>query len=215
MSGRTTPRPASGNGPGPRPSRARKICVGLLMLSALTVGGCGTANPSPSAVGTTSPPPSLGPGLSQTQTSAPPSQPPASGSTATIDACALMTAAEVKAIVGGPEPVAKALPGGGWVAGQCAWKSPVAGFLMSVGTATSIATFADAAAPDAAARLAVFKQRLTALGKAKDIPSLGDGAVLGPIGIAAYRDGTYLEILRLTLSDEQLIEVAKLTMSKL
>jgi hypothetical protein len=91
----------------------------------------------------------------------------------------------------------------------------VAGFLISVGTATSIATFADPAAPDAPARLAVFKQRLTALGKAKDIAGLGDGAVLGPTGIAAYRDGTYLEILRLTLTDEQLIEVAKLTLGKL
>lgn len=132
----------------------------------------------------------------------------------TADACALLTPAEVAGIIGGPEPVAQSLPGGGWVATQCSWTNPVSGFLLSVGTAASIQAFDDPAATDAKARLVAYKQRLTAE-VAKDVAGIGDGAVLGPTGIAAYAGGTYIEILRLSLTDAQLVEVAKQALTRL
>jgi hypothetical protein len=133
----------------------------------------------------------------------------------TIDACSLLTPAELAATVGGPEPVGEQLPAGGWVAGQCAWKSPVANFLISVGTASSITAFGDPTVPDAQARFGQYKQRLTAQGTAKDVDGIGDGAVLGATGIAAYSGGTYVEILRLRLTDKQLIDIARLAVGKL
>jgi len=122
---------------------------------------------------------------------------------------------EVSAIVGGPKPVAKPLQAGGWVAAQCAWSSPVSSFLASVGTSASIKAFNDPAAPDAKAKFAQFKQKLTASGSAKVVPGIGDKAVLGATGLAAYSGGTYLEILRLSLTDDQLTQVAKQMMGNL
>ena len=42
--------------------------------------------------------------------------------------------------------------------------------------------------------LAVFKQRASAAGTPKDVAEIGDGAVLGTSGMAAYVGGTYLEV---------------------
>jgi hypothetical protein len=105
--------------------------------------------------------------------------------------------------------VQEQLPPGGWVASQCAWKSPIAGFLVSVGTPESIRAFADPNGLDAAAKLADYRQRSLASGGARDIVEIGDGAVLSTTGLAAHIGGYYVEILRSTLTDEQLIEVAK------
>jgi hypothetical protein len=104
------------------------------------------------------------------------------------------------------------MPSSGWIASQCAWNGPGAGFFISVGTAESIAAAADPAAPDAAAKLALFKQQATG---AKDVPGIGDGAVLTPGGIAATQGDTYLQITNLGLTEEQLIAIAKLAIAKL
>lgn len=101
------------------------------------------------------------------------------------------------------------LPAGGWVASQCSWRSPVSGFLVSVGTPESIEAFADPAVPNAEAKLADYKQRAVASGGARDLSEIGDGAVIGASGLATRIGGNYVEILRSTLSDEQLIEVAR------
>jgi hypothetical protein len=136
-----------------------------------------------------------------------------SGAGAGVDACALLPTAALSKIVGGPPPVATAMPGGGWIARQCAWNGPTSGFFLSVGTPASIAAFGDPGAADAKAKLAQFKRSAGAA--AKDVAGIGDGAVLGPMGMAAYKGGTYLEITRLRLTDDQLVEIMKLAVANL
>ena len=106
----------------------------------------------------------------------------------------------------------KPVPGGGWIAGQCAWNGPTSGFLISVGTAASIAASGDPATPDAKAKLAQFKK---VSGTGRDIAGIGEGAVASPNGIAAYTGGTYLELTNLGLPDDKLIAIAKLAIAKL
>ena len=169
-----------------RRPRARAAFIALIVVSAAAIGGCDRVDIPPSATGVIPTPTSSGPPANQP--SGPlQSQPEGSASIPTIDACALLTPADLATIVGGPDPVAQPLPGGGWVAGQCAWNSPSSSFVISVGTAASIQAFGDPAAPDATARLAAFKQRLETLGSARDIDGIGDGAVLGTTGMAFYK----------------------------
>src|SRR4029077_14170471 len=104
---------------GDRGNRAVKIAtptVALVMLLAGVVAAC-SGNPSPSPSSGASPVASQASDAAQSPRT---SGAPASASTAALEACALMTPADVSGIVGGPEPVAKALPGGGWVASKCA-----------------------------------------------------------------------------------------------
>ena len=95
--------------------------------------------------------------------------------------------ADLSKIIGG-EALAKAMPIGGWAAGQRAWNSPTASFLLSVGTADSVRKFGDpATAPDAKAKLAAVKQQVGTTGTSKDLAGIGDGAVLGTLGMPPTR----------------------------
>jgi hypothetical protein len=185
------------------------FAVAVLVLSVLVFGGylpsLGSSATAPASIGNAS-------GAPESPTG---SAAPATGSTAgealpaAIDACGLMTPAEASAIVGGPAPAREQLPVGGWVASQCSWKSPIAGFLVSVGTPESIKAFADPAGPDAEAKIADYRQRAVASGGARDVAGIGDDAAISASGLAARIGGYYVEILRSTLTDDQLIEVAK------
>ena len=143
-------------------------------------------------------------------------QPPVITGTGVVDACALLSTSDLAGIVDGMVDAGRAMPSGGWIAGQCAWSAPTAGFELSVGTATSIAAFADAAAPDAKAQLAAFSKAADgAGGQPKDVAGIGDGAVLAASGIAAFKGDTYLEIMNLGLTDDQLVQIAKLAVGRL
>jgi hypothetical protein len=131
-----------------------------------------------------------------------------------FEACALLTVAELSKIFGATAVQAKPMPSGGWVAGQCAWNGPTSGFFISVGTVASITAFGDPAAPTAKAKLDQFKQQAIG-GAPKEIPGIGDGAVLIATGIAAYKGGAYIQVANLGVTDDQLIEIAKLAVAKL
>jgi hypothetical protein len=196
----------------------------VVTLSAVGLAACSSNNPTsaPASV-----PPSALPARAASVTPAatapaPPrasrapagSAAPSSGGTG-VDACALLPSAALSKIVGGDVPVANAMPSGGWMAGQCAWNSPTSSFIVSIGTATSIAKFGDPAAPDAKAKLTAFKQHASAAGTPKDVAGIGDGAVLGTSGMAAYVGGTYFEVTPLRLTGDQLIEIVKLVVAHL
>jgi hypothetical protein len=124
-----------------------------------------------------------------------------------VDACGILATADLTKVLGMATVLAKPMPGGGWVAGQCAWNGPTSGFFLSVGNDVSIDAAGDPGARDAKAKLAQFVSRST---DSKRVPGIGDGAAVTQNGIAAYKDGTYLEVTNLGLTEAQLIEVAKL-----
>ncbi len=126
-----------------------------------------------------------------------------------FDACAAIANAELVTIVGQVGYQAKPMPSGGWVAGQCSWNGLQSGFFLSIGTAFSLAAFGDPAAPNARAKLAQFKIQASATGTVKDVAGIGDNAVLGQLGIAAYKGSTYAQITNLGLTDEQLVRIMK------
>ena len=117
--------------------------------------------------------------------------------------------------MGGPLPVAKAVPGGGWVAGQCAWSSPSAAFLISVGTAASIQSVGDAGVSGVPSKLAEFEQRMASGGDPKPVTGIGEAAIVAESGMAAYKGDLYLEVVNLLLTEDQMIEIVELAMSRL
>jgi len=197
-----------------RPGESSRAGIRWLPLAALSVvfafSACGIITPPPASI---SPP--LSP-AGEAQASPVPTairvQP--SDASTIADACTLLSPAELESIVGGPVPVAKPLPAGGWVAAQCAWSGPTSSLLVSIGTADSFAAFKDPATPDAKSKFSDYRQRFAA-GSAAEQQGLGEGAVLSARGLAAYTGGTYLEIMRSSLTDDQLVAVARRILSQL
>ena len=116
-------------------------------------------------------------------------------------------------VVGGTTPSTRAMPTAGWIAGECAFSSQKSSFVVSVGTAESIRKAGDPAAMDAKAKLAQYKA--TATTTTKDVPGIGDGAVLASTGIAAYKGAVYVEVTNLSVTSDQLVAIAKLLIAKL
>jgi hypothetical protein len=190
----------------------RESAIGMALLLSFSISGCLPPRATPTTShGTPGPAPSV--------TSSPPGPsqgvPEPRGAMTSLDVCGLIEPEEAAAIVGGPSPVPEALAAGGWAAGQCAWTSPVGGFLVAVGTGESIRAFGDPAASDAVGRLETYRRRSTSSGFSREIPDIGDGAVLGPLGLASRIGTDYIEILRSTLTDDQLVGIARLLTRRL
>lgn len=215
----------------PAPQRGTRLWARALLvvaLAAVGLAGCSSTSPT-SAPASVAPSASASAAASVTPaatasasvtaaasgTAVPTAAPSGSSAAGSFDACALLTTTAVTGILGKGTVVAKPMPSGGWVAGGCAWNGPTSGFFLSVGTAASIAAFGDPAAPTAKARLAAFKKSASATGTTKDVAGIGDGAVVAASGLAAYKGGTYLEITNLSLTEDQLIAIAKLAVAKL
>lgn len=128
------------------------------------------------------------------------------------DTCDLLPAEELAAVLGeqaDPTPI----PSDGWTAGQCAWSGESTGFILSIGTQETIAAFDDPAQPDSAAMLDAFASAAGDLGRA--VEDAGDAAFLNQNGIAARLGGNYVEIQKLSLTEEQLIGILRLALENL
>ena len=131
------------------------------------------------------------------------------------DACDITTPAELAAILGSPEPKGQQLPSGGWVASQCAWTSPFTSFLVSIGTAKSLTVFSADESTDAKSRLDDYRARALSSRGPTEVADIGDGAVIGPAGLAFATGEFYVEVLRLQLSEDHLVAIARLIARRL
>ena len=195
---------------------ARPVVMICVALSAALLAACGNSS-TPAPSGTSTPSSTVGVTASGAASSASPGTSPDSsaGEASTsasggVDACALFSSAELAVIVGGEIKGAEMLAGG-WVVSACAWSGSTSSFILSAGTASSIQKFGDAAAPDIKAKLQQYKQQVNG----SDVVGIGDGAVLGANGMAAYKGSTYVELEKLRLTDTQLQKIMKLLVSRL
>ena len=195
----------------------------VVLLFAVGLAACGSTAPTPSATAgglasatvSQGPAGTTAPGTSATLPPPPNATPPSvlpSDNGTGFPACALLSSDQVSKILGDDNIQARPMPSSGWAAGRCSWSGGGSGFAISVGTAASIAASGDATTPDAAAMVAQFREQASA---AKDVGGIGDGAVLTAGGIAASKGGTYLQVANLGLTEDQLIEIAKLAIAPL
>ena len=196
--------------------RSRRPLVPLALAAALTLAACGSQASSPetatvvptgepSVAATASPAMSDGspsPSRSPTAPSQAPSPSPSAGEA--YDACGLLSADRLAAIVG-PGAQGNAMAGVDWMAAQCAWNTADSSFLLSVGTPASIA----AGGTDSASLLAAYRQ---AGGNATELTGVGDAAVQSDAGLAFTKGGAYVELVVMgpTIKPATLIRIAKL-----
>jgi len=197
-------------------THTRLVSAFLLRAACFVLAaGCTTVSPS-----SPSPASSAAPNQTVQSQVAPSESPvPSEGTEASVeaslDACALLSVSELSKVIGGEAPVGRAIPAAGWVAGQCAWSSPTAAFLMSVGTAASIRSVGDPGVSDARSKLADFEQRVATGGTPRPIAGIGDGAIVADSGVAAYKGDVYLEVVNLRLTEDQMIEIVRLAVDNL
>ena len=203
-----------------RASRRPYVLFCVVISTAVMLAACGTSSTSaPSGTASSGPTP-VASGLGATPSASPDASSTASaveaspGASATagggVDACTLITPVQLAEIVGGTMKGAE-MPSGGWLTSGCSWGGSTSNFIISIGTASSIQKFGDPAAPDVKAKLQQYKQQANG----SDVTGIGDAAVLGANGMAAYKGGTYVEVEKLRLTDIQLSKIMKLLMSRL
>jgi len=201
------------------------MTVGAAVVTACSAGGASTTVPngSSSAAPRTSEAPNVtlapseGEGWQEMElvTQAPNvTQSPAGEGADKVDACGLLSWADVKTITGADTMMFRPLSGqADWVAGDCAWFNNAdwtSLFDIAVGTPTSIAR-----SPSPTARELYDRVKVATLaGKDEvDIPGLGDAATYGNGILVAIKGGSLVEAFG--VPRDQLVEIVKLVLAKL
>ena len=141
-------------------------------------------------------------------------QAPAGGGADRIDACALLSWADIETITGTDTTMFRPLSGqADWVAGDCSWFNSAGWtslFDIAVGTPASIAR-----SSSPTARELYDRMKVAALaGKDEvDIPGVGDVATYGNGILVAIKGGSLVEARG--IPKDQLVEIVKLVLAKL
>jgi hypothetical protein len=191
---------------------ATKRLVTLALGAVMALGACGGGAPA-----TAGAPETAGaPATSQPEQTAAAvvTTPPANG--AALDACSLLTLAEVKQATGADTTAAVETTSGwaDWVAGQCWWNSADMSVRFSADYGTP-ASIAKSSSPTAQEQLDVSKLAYKAFGDVEDIPGLGDGAIFAAGMVTAIKNGSMLQLAGFGLDKQKTIDLAKLALARL
>ena len=165
-------------------SRPSSRLLLLAFAATVVVAACGGQSTSPGAAN---------PGVTGEATAVAGSTSVAPASTSlpsagdAYDACALLPAGELAAIVG-VGASGNAMGGVDWMAAQCAWNTADSSFLLSVGTPISVA----GAGTDAPDLLASYREAATTV---TELSGVGDAGVRSDAGIAFTKNGAYVEVV--------------------
>jgi hypothetical protein len=186
---------------------ATKTLVTVALGAVMTLSACGGGGATTTA-GT--------PATSQPQETAGVvvTSPPDGG--AVVDACSLLTIAEVKAVTGADTTAEVETTSGwsDWVAGQCWWNNAdmTVRFSLDYGTAASIAK---STSPTAQEQLDITRLVFGGYDDYADIPGMGDGALYGAGMAFVIKNGSMLQVAGFGLSKEQTIDLAKAALARL
>jgi hypothetical protein len=190
---------------------ATKRLVTLALGTVMALGACGGGAATTGAPATDGAPGTSQPG--QTAAAAV-TTPPANG--ATLDACSLLTPAEVKQVTGADTTAAVETTSGwaDWVVGQCWWNNADMSVRFSADYGTP-ASIAKSSSPTAQEQLDISKLAYKAFGDVEDIPGLGDGAVFAAGMVVAIKNGSMLQLTGFGLDKQKTIDLAKLALARL
>jgi hypothetical protein len=192
---------------------ATKRLVTLAVCAVMTLGACG-GGAAPATAGAASTPETTETSEPQDATAAAATAAPANGSA--LDACSLLTPAEVKQVTGADTTAEVETTSGwaDWVAGQCWWNNAdmTVRFSADYGTPASIAK---SSSPTAQEQLDLSKLAYKAFGDVEEIPGLGDGAIFGAGMVTAIKNGSMLQLAGLGLDKQKAIDLAKLALARL
>lgn len=137
------------------------------------------------------------------------------GGSGAMDVCSMLSAADVKAIVGkdmtAGQQEGASLPD--WAVAQCWWDTADMSirFSVDVGTKDSIAK---STSPTAKEQLEISKMAFGAFGKVEDV-ALGDGAVWSGGFVLAIKGDSMMQLYGLNLDKATAVALAKLIVDKL
>ena len=191
---------------------ATKRLVTLALGAVMALGACGGGAPATAGARETA----GAPATSQPEQTAAAvvTTPPANG--AALDACSLLTPAEVKQVTGADTTAAVETTSGwaDWVAGQCWWNNADMSVRFSADYGTP-ASIAKSSSPTAQEQLDISKLAYKAFGDVEDIPGLGDGAVFAAGMVVAIKNGSMLQLAGFGLDKQKTIDLAKLALARL
>ncbi|HYO44955.1 MAG TPA: hypothetical protein VES19_17285 [Candidatus Limnocylindrales bacterium] len=187
-----------------------RMLVTLALGAALALAGCGGGAAATASAGTgtdaTNAPEATSGAVATT--------PPQDG--AALDACAMLTTAEVKDVTGKDTTGATESTSGkpDWISGQCWWDDEklTVRFSLDVGDPASIAK---SSSPTAAEQMEIMRLVYKSMDGFADIPGLGDDAVYAGGMVVAVKGGSMLQIAGIGLTKDQAIELAKLAIGRL